>query len=133
MWVNCALYNKKETPVAKLGSRGDAKFEQLWAASGYDQGGRRRRVTGGIAAHKYEPDLEPEPKPAAAPRRASSGKSQRNGRRAVRAPTLNPKLSSLPPGRPAVLPSLLRCLWPSACWEQRFSCCAFLIFCLLPF
>ena len=85
MWVNCALYNKKETPVAKLGSRGDAKFEQLWAASGYDQGGRRRRVTGGIAAHKYEPDLEPEPKPAQLPRRASSTKSQRNGRRAVRA------------------------------------------------
>lgn len=44
MWINCALYNKKETPVAKIGSRGDAKFEQLWAASGYDQGGRRRRV-----------------------------------------------------------------------------------------
>jgi hypothetical protein len=77
VWINCALYNKKDTPVAKMGSRADAKFEQLWAASGFDQGGRRRRVTGGIAAHKYEPSLEPEHKPPA--RKTNSG--QRSGRR----------------------------------------------------
>ncbi|KAK9901605.1 hypothetical protein WJX75_004329 [Coccomyxa subellipsoidea] len=78
VWINCSLFNHKDTVVGKIGSRADAKFEQLWAASGYDQGGRRRRVTGGIAAHKYEPSLEPEPKPPA--RKASSG-GQRNGRR----------------------------------------------------
>lgn len=78
VWTNCSLFNHKDTVVGKIGSRADAKFEQLWAASGYDQGGRRRRVTGGIAAHKYEPSLDPEPKPPA--RKASSG-GQRNGRR----------------------------------------------------
>ncbi|CAL8468016.1 g7554 [Coccomyxa elongata] len=77
VWINCALFNHKDSPVGKAGSRADAKFEQLWAASGYDQGGRRRRVTGGIAAHKYEPSLEPEPKLPT--RRSNSG--QRNGRR----------------------------------------------------
>ncbi|EIE20777.1 Bromodomain-domain-containing protein [Coccomyxa subellipsoidea C-169] len=78
VWINCALYNHKDTVVGKAGSRADAKFEQLWAASGYDQGGRRRRVTGGIAAHKYEPSLDPEPKP---PARKTSSSGQRNGRR----------------------------------------------------
>lgn len=73
VWINCSLYNKKDTPVAKMGSRADAKFEQLWAASGFDQGGRRRRVT--VPANKYEPSLEPEPKPIA--RKTSS--QQRNG------------------------------------------------------
>lgn len=82
VWINCALFNHKDTIVGKIGSRADAKFEQLWAASGYDQGGRRRRVTGGIAAHKYEPSLDPEPKPPA--RRTSSG--QRNGRRVLTCP-----------------------------------------------
>ena len=47
MWENCFKFNKKDTYVGKVGSKADEKFEQLWAGSGYDQGGRRRRVTGG--------------------------------------------------------------------------------------
>ncbi len=73
VWENCFKFNKKDTFVGKVGSKADEKFEQLWAGSGYDQGGRRRRVTGGVAAHRYEPDLlEAEPK-ASMPRRTSSG------------------------------------------------------------
>ena len=73
MWENCFKFNKKDTYVGKVGSKADEKFEQLWAGSGYDQGGRRRRVTGGVAAHRYEPDLlDMEPR-ASLPRRTSSG------------------------------------------------------------
>ena len=73
VWENCFKFNKKDTFVGKVGSKADEKFEQLWAGSGYDQGGRRRRVTGGVAAHRYEPDLlEAEPN-ASLPRRTSSG------------------------------------------------------------
>ena len=80
VWENCFKFIKKDTFVGKVGSKADEKFEQLWAGSGYDQGGRRRRVTGGVAAHRYEPDLlEAEAKPSL-PRRTSSG-GARSGRR----------------------------------------------------
>lgn len=77
MWTNCALYNRKEDYVGKVGARADACFERLWAATGFESGARiRRRATAGIAAPKYEPTVEPlEKKPSQ--RNASSGKSLR--------------------------------------------------------
>ena len=88
VWENCFKFNQKDGFVGKIGSKADEKFEQLWAGSGYDQGGRRRRVTGGVAAHRYEPDLlEAEPK-ASLPRRTSSG-----GRSSRRVSTRPPPLA----------------------------------------
>ena len=77
VWTNCALYNRKEDYVGKVGARADACFERLWAATGFESGARiRRRATAGIAAPKYEPTVEPlEKKPSQ--RNASSGKSLR--------------------------------------------------------
>ena len=78
VWENCFKFNKKDTYVGKVGSKADEKFEQLWAGSGYDQGGRRRRVTGGVAAHRYEPDLlDMEPRPSLPRRTSSGGRSSR--------------------------------------------------------
>ncbi len=82
MWTNCALYNRKEDYVGKVGARADGCFERLWAATGYEAGARiRRRATAGIAAPKYEPAAEPLEKKAP-PRNATSGKSLRNGAQA---------------------------------------------------
>ncbi len=79
MWTNCALYNRKEDYVGKVGQRADSCFERLWAATGYEAGARiRRRATAGIAAPKYEPTVEPLEKKASQ-RNANSGKSLRNG------------------------------------------------------
>jgi len=82
VWTNCALYNRKEDYVGKVGARADGCFERLWAATGYEAGARiRRRATAGIAAPKYEPAAEPLEKKAP-PRNATSGKSLRNGAQA---------------------------------------------------
>ena len=82
MWTNCALNNRKEDYVGKVGARADGCFERLWAATGYEAGARiRRRATAGIAAPKYEPAAEPLEKKAPQ-RNATSGKSLRNGAQA---------------------------------------------------
>ena len=35
VWDNCALYNKHDSPVGRAGSRASARFEELWAQSGF--------------------------------------------------------------------------------------------------
>ena len=103
VWENCFKFNKKDTYVGKVGSKADEKFEQLWAGSGYDQGGRRRRVTGGVAAHRYEPDLlDMEPR-ASLPRRTSSGgRSSRRVRPALLIPLYREVSLDMPSSRHGV-------------------------------
>lgn len=82
---NIYTYNGIGSNFGKLGSRVEALFEERWAASGLAGGGpRARRMTAGLAAPKFEPDLVPPEKrslprpsgakPAGAPAAARNGK-----------------------------------------------------------
>lgn len=77
LWANCAKYNGPGTPIRRLGARGEAKFDELWASSGFDTA-RHRRATAGIAAAKYEPNDEVGEK---RPKKNGYDQFKRNGKR----------------------------------------------------
>lgn len=71
---NIYTYNGAGSAFGKLGSRVEAVFEERWAASGLAAGGpRARRMTAGLAAPKFEPDLAP-PEKRSLPRAPSGGR-----------------------------------------------------------
>lgn len=64
IWTNCLKYNGPTSIVGRVGLKGQAIFEQLWAGSGFSDEARARRATAGVAAPKYEPAVGiPEKKP----------------------------------------------------------------------
>eukprot|EP00884_Botryococcus_braunii_P003225 jgi/Botrbrau1/12903/Bobra.0299s0018.2 len=77
LWTNCTKYNGRNSLVGKMGSRGEAKFEECWAGSGFD-GGRHRRATAGIAAAKFEPNETTSEKK---PKKSQYDGFKRNGKR----------------------------------------------------
>lgn len=57
IWINCHLYNKKETEIDRVGRRAEQTFLDKWAKSGFAAGdARARRNNAGVAAPKYEPN-----------------------------------------------------------------------------
>ena len=57
MWANCLKYNGNISEVGKAGKRVSDRFELQWAGSGLDSSNsRKRRMTAGVAPHKYEED-----------------------------------------------------------------------------
>lgn len=86
---NIYTYNGIGSAFGKMGSRVEALFEERWAASGLAAGGpRARRMTAGLAAAKFEPDLAP-PEKRSLPRAPSGAKpaggppAARNGKSGV--------------------------------------------------
>ena len=72
---NIYTYNGAGSAFGKLGSRVEAVFEERWAASGLAAGGpRARRLTAGLAATKFEPDLAP-PEKRTVPRVPSAART----------------------------------------------------------
>lgn len=70
IWKNCFTYNRKGEGAEPAGRRGESKFEELWAKTGLSNE-RSRRATAGVAAPKFEPELE-----AAKPNVLRSGPSR---------------------------------------------------------
>lgn len=89
---NIYTYNGTASNFGKLGSRVEALFEERWAASGLAGGApRARRMTAGLAAAKFEPDLmAPEkrsiPRSSSGPKSGGPG-SARNGKASVMLPS----------------------------------------------
>lgn len=74
VWTNCSTYNPKGTPVWKVGFKLNSIFEREWLASGLCSSLRSRRANAGVAAAKYEPELELERKKSVNGKAVSSGK-----------------------------------------------------------
>eukprot|EP00877_Chromochloris_zofingiensis_P014930 jgi/Chrzof1/9691/Cz04g12100.t1 len=104
VWANCKQYNPIPTdPIAKLGSRLSNVFEQAWAASGLCQDARSRRVTAGVAAAKFEPQLYEQPAPSHKSKSASKG--PKNGKHKADGPVptrSHPEVSSHPDESPPI-------------------------------
>jgi hypothetical protein len=62
VFTNCHLYNKKGSPVHKLGVKLQTSFFKRIEAAGLSGGLRSKRSTAGLAAPKYEPQEAPEKK-----------------------------------------------------------------------
>lgn len=83
IWVNCHIYNKKETEIDKVGRRVEGLFQEKWAKSGFAVGdARARRNNAGVAAPKYEPNEYPGPEKKLQ-RRTSGSKNGRTASRKV--------------------------------------------------
>ena len=55
IWVNCHLYNKKETPIDRAGRQAEQLFQEKWNRSGFAAAdARARRNNAGVAAPKFE-------------------------------------------------------------------------------
>ncbi|MCJ1304878.1 hypothetical protein MMC08_007691 [Hypocenomyce scalaris] len=81
IWVNCHLYNKKETPIDRAGRQAEQLFQEKWNRSGFAAAdARARRNNAGVAAPKFEPN-EYGPPEKKLQRRSSGSK---NGRTSVK-------------------------------------------------
>lgn len=83
IWINCHLYNKKETPIDRAGRQAEQLFQEIWNRSGFaSTDARARRNNAGVAAPKFEPN-EYGPPEKKLQRRSSGSKNGRTVGRKV--------------------------------------------------